>query len=1122
MNRRASALFTLLLALPLSAAADPSITDTRLLSEPAISADRIAFIYANDLWTCGLDGKNVRRLTSDVGVESSPAFSADGRWIAFSAQYEGNTDVYVVGADGGVPKRLTWHPGNDVAVGFTPDSKSVLFTSPRNVYTARYTQLFTVPVDGGAEELLPIPHSDRAVYSPDGKRIAYNPLGPRFLQWKRYRGGTVSQVWLYDTATHAIEKVPQPASRVNDAGPMWLGDSVYFRSDREGEFNLWSYDTKSKALKRLTSHTDFPVLNASAGAGKIVYEQAGYLHLYDPASGSARKLTIGVAADLPETRPRFAKETKDRKYIRDFSISPTGVRVAMDFRGEIITIPAEKGDVRNLTNSPGVHERSPIWSPDGRSIAYFTDDSGEYALWIESQNGKGEPKKFKLSGAGFYEFPAWSPDSRKIAFVDNSRTLYWLDTGSGAMKKVASDYFYGPIKYLHPAWSPDSKWIAYAINNPAYVNRVYAYSLEQEKAFPVTDGLSDASEPVFDRSGKYLYFLASTDAGPVNNWFSLETNDLKITRSIWLAVLDKSLPNPLVKESDEEKGAAPADESKEKKKETADDEKETKKGNGDKTDVKSDEKPKKAEAVAPTRIDFDGIAYRIIDLPVPVAEISNLQAGPEGQVFFLRTSDEKNALQRFDLKDRKTETMLPDVDNYEISSDGKKVVYVAKDEWAVAGTSGKKIDTSEAKSLKTAAIEVKVDPRAEWKEMFEDAWRINRDYFYDPNMHGVDWKAMRARYAQFLPDIAVRQDLNRVLRWMLSELTVGHSYITNNGDTTETKSVPGGLLGADYEIDNGRYRFRKVYGGLNWNPKLRSPLTEPGVNVKAGEYLLAVGGKDVKPPANLYSFFENTSGKLIEITVGPNADGKGSRTVSVVPVESELALRNRDWVEGNLRKVDAATGGRVAYVYVPNTSTAGYAYFKRYFYPQAYKDAVILDERFNGGGSLADYYIDMVSKKLIAYWAMRYGPDMKTPSASIQGPRVLIQDESAGSGGDLLPWMWRKFEVGPIVGTRTWGGLVGILGYPELMDGGAITAPNLAFYDPDKGWAVENEGVAPDIEVEMTPADVIAGRDPQLERAIAIVMDGLKKNPPVQAKRPAYPNKTGVNAAPQPAGGGSK
>ena len=938
MNLRALRLLPLLLALPLNAAptTGPDIHDTRLLSEPAVSADRIAFIYANDLWTCDLEGRNVRRLTSDVGVESSPTFSPDGKWIAFSAQYEGNTDVYVVGSEGGVPKRLTWHPGNDVAVGFTPDSRSVLFTSPRNVYTARYTQLFTVPVDGGAEELLPIPHSDRAVYSPDGKRIAYNPLSPRFLQWKRYRGGTVSQVWLYDTSTHAIEKVPQPSARANDAGPMWLNDTVYFRSDRDGEFNLWSYDTKSKAMKRLTNHSDFPVLNASAGAGKIVYEQAGYVHVFDPATGRAKKLTIGVAADLPETRPRFARETKDRKYIRDFSISPTGVRVAMDFRGEIVTVPAEKGDVRNLTNSPGVHERSPIWSPDGRSIAYFTDESGEYELWVESQDGKGQPKKWKLSGAGFYEFPAWSPDSRKIAFVDNSRTLYWIDTGTGNLKKVASDYFYGPIQYLHPAWSPDSKWIAYAINNQAYVNRVYGYSLDQDKAFPVTDGLSDASEPVFDRSGKYLYFLASTDAGPVNNWFSLETNDLKITRSIWLAVLRKDLPNPLVKESDEEK-AAPADESKEKKKETAEEEKDAKKGNGtDKTDAKSDEKPKKAEAVAPVKIDFDGIAYRIIDLPVPVAELSNLQAGPEGQVFVLRTSDEKNALQRFDLKERKTETMLPDADDYRISSDGKKVVYRAKDEWAIAGTSGKKIDPSEAKTLKTGAIEVKVDPRAEWKEMFEDAWRINRDYFYDPNMHGVDWKAMRARYAELLPHVAVRQDLNRVIRWMLSELSVGHSYITNNGDTAETKTVPGGLLGADYAIENGHYRFTKVYGGLNWNPKLRSPLTEPGVNVKAGEYLLAVGGKDVKPPANFYSFFENTSGKLIEITVGPNANGQGSRTVSVVPVETELALRNRDWVESNLRKVDAATGGRVAYVYVPNTSTLGYAYFKRYFYPQAY------------------------------------------------------------------------------------------------------------------------------------------------------------------------------------------
>lgn len=1100
----------------------PDIHDTRLLSEPAVSADRIAFIYAGDLWVCDLDGKNVKRLTSDVGLESNPAFSPDGKWIAFSGQYEGNTDVYVVAAEGGVPRRLTWHPGNDIVQGFTPDGKSILFASPRAVYTGRYTQLYTVAVDGGPEQLLPIPNANRAVYSPDGCHVAYNPLSPQFLQWKRYRGGAVSRVWLYDVASHAVEKIPQPQSRSNDAGPMWMGDTVYFRSDREGEFNIYAFDRKSKAVRRLTNHSDFPVLNASAGGGHIVYEQAGYLHLLDPATGSARKLTIGVAADLPETRPRFVKGAK---YVREVSISPSGVRVAVNFRGEIVTVPAEKGDVRNLSNTPAAHERWPIWSPDGRSIAYFCDETGEYELCIRGQDGKGEPKKWKLPGAGYYEFPAWSPDSKKIAYVDNSRTLYWIDVATGVSKKVASDYFYGPVKTLKPSWSPDSRWITYATNNQAYIQTVHVYSIEKEKSFPVTDGLSDATQPVFDKSGKYLFFFASTNAGPVNNWFTLENDELKVTRAIYLAVLRKDLPSPLVKESDEEKAAAstpPAPDTPDRDKpkrgveEEGKDAKKEEPAHG-KTDVKSDEKPKPPPSVAPVQIDFDGLAYRILDLPVPMAELSDLKAGEAGQIFYRRTADEKSALQRFDLKDRKVETLLADVNEYHLSADSKKVLYRVKESWAIGSATVKKIEPVDGKDgkIKIDAIEVKIDPRAEWPEIFEEAWRINRDYFYDPHMHGVDWKAMREKYAQFLPHAAVRADLNRIIQWMCSELAVGH-HRGGGGDTlAEVKTVPGGLLGADYAIENGRYRFAKVYGGLNWTPELRSPLTEPGVNVKAGEYLIAVGGRDVKPPANLYSFFENTSGKLLEITVGPNPDGKGSRTVSVVPVATELALRNRDWVEMNLRKVDAATGGRVAYVYVPNTATLGYTYFKRYFYPQAYKQAVILDERYNGGGSVADYYIDVLQKRLIAYWAMRYGPDMKTPSGSIQGPRVLIADENAGSGGDLLPWMWRKFEMGPIVGKRTWGGLVGILGFPELMDGGVITAPNLAFWDPEKGWAVENEGVPPDVEVEQTPADVIAGKDPQLERAIAIVMEELKKNPPALAKRPAYPVKAMVRTAVQ-------
>ncbi|HYR46844.1 MAG TPA: PDZ domain-containing protein, partial [Thermoanaerobaculia bacterium] len=672
---------------------------------------------------------------------------------------------------------------------------------------------------------------------------------------------------------------------------------------------------------------------------------------------------------------------------------------------------------------------------------------------------------------------------------------------TGVSKKVGADTLYGPVKTLLPTWSADSRWIAYAANNRSYTRTIWVYSIEKDKSSAITDGLSDASDPVFDKSGKYLFFFASTDSGPVRNWFSLENQDLQVRSAIYLAVLRKDLPSPLVKESDEEKTPAASSEEPKKKAggedEDKDKDKDNKKEDRGKTDVKSDEKPKPPVPAPPVTIDFEGIQYRILDLPIPPADLSNLQTGSAGQIFFLREADAKKALQRFDLKDRKTDALLPDAADYEVSADAKKILYRVKEDWAIGSATAKKIEPVDGKDgkLKLDAIEVKIDPRAEWPEMFHEAWRINRDYFYDPHMHGVDWNAAREKYAQFLPHLTVREDLNRVIQWMLSELSVGHSYITNRGDVfAETKSVPGGLLGADYTIENGRFRFLKVYGGLNWNPELRSPLTEPGVNVKAGEYLLMVGGKEVRPPANLYSFFENTSGKLIEITVGPNPDMKGSRPVSVVPVATELALRNRDWVEGNLRKVDAATGGRVAYVYVPNTASLGYTYFKRYFYPQSYKEAVIIDERFNGGGSVADYYIDVLQKRLIAYWAMRYGMDMKTPSASIQGPKVMIADETAGSGGDLLPWMFRRFQLGPIVGTRTWGGLVGILGFPALMDGGQITAPNLAIWDAEKGWIVENEGVPPDVEVDQTPADVIAGGDPQLERAIQIVMEELKKN----------------------------
>jgi tricorn protease len=618
----------------------------------------------------------------------------------------------------------------------------------------------------------------------------------------------------------------------------------------------------------------------------------------------------------------------------------------------------------------------------------------------------------------------------------------------------------------------------------------------------MTDGLSDVSDPVFDKGGKLIWFLASTDAGPARNWFSLNNQDARVTRGIYVATLKAGTPSPLAKESDEEKGETAKDA--DKKDEKKDDAKgaAAAKTEGGK-DAKDAKKPETTK-VEPVVIDRDGLASRIVDLPVPPAGISALSSPNAGEVWFLREADGKTALQKWDTKSRKAETIAPDVDDYEISFDGKKLLTRTKESWSV-GPAGKKGDGKDGDGkLKLDAVQVRVDPRAEWPEIFDEVWRINRDYFYDPGMHGRDWKAMRAKYAPFLPHLSSRADLTRLIAWMCSELAVGH-HRTGGGDTlADVTPVPGGLLGAEYEVANGRYRFKKVFGGLNWNPELRAPLSEPGVEVKTGEYLLAVNGRDLAPPENLYARFEATAGKIVEITVGPAPDGKGSRTVNVVPVTDEAALRNRDWVEGNLAKVEKATGGRVAYVYVPNTAGLGHTYFKRYFYPQAWKDAIIVDERFNGGGSVADYYIEALRREPIAWWTMRYGEDMKTPSASIQGPKVMLIDETAGSGGDLLPWMFRKFKVGTLVGQRTWGGLVGILGYPVLMDGGQITAPNLAFWAPEEGFGVENVGVPPDVEVDQTPPRWIASHDPQLERR-SRSSRAAEEEPPQTPKRPPFP-----------------
>ena len=1100
-----SVLVSIVLGFNAAQSAAVDVDDTRLLHDPALSERHVAFAYAGDLWIAergaGAGALRARRLTSHVGREFGPRFSPDGETIAFSAEYDGNVDVYLIAAAGGVPRRLTWHPDDDVVLDFAPDGGAVLFRSQRASHTRRFHQLFTVSTEGGFPDQLPIPHAYKAAYSPDGSKIAYVPLREAFRQWKNYRGGTVSRIWIYDVADHSVAEVPQPEGRSNDTDPMWIGDRLYFLSDREGEFNLYSFEPASggtaggtvtpraggASTERHTEHSEFPIVGASAGAGAIVYEQAGYLHHFEPRSRATKRLTIGVAADLIETRPRFAD---GRDWMRGADLSPSGSRVVLDFRGEIVTVPAEKGDPRYLTRTPGVHEREPVWSPDGRRIAYFSDAGGEYQLHVADQTGRGEVESFELGGAGFYDDPKWSPDGEKLSFLDNSNSIYWLDLETGDTTRVSSDLLYGPAHRPDHTWSPDSRWLAYTRNTESNFRQVHVHDLESGRSHAVSEGLSDVVSPTFDASGKYLYFLASTDAGPIRAWFAQSGADMEYSHDIYMAVLKKGVPSPLAAENDEEEAG----------------------GDGAAEDAGRGEGNGGEDQTPRVEIDFDGLDQRILVLPVETASMRGLRAGKEGQIYFLRTDSRVGlfntppaSLQHYDLEERQEETLLTGVRDYLVSKDGTKILAVTAG-GLVLGGSRDSIDAGKGR-IDIEAVSVRVDPRAEWRQIFDEVWRINRDYFYDPGMHGADWPAMGEKYRQLLPHLTTRDDLNRVIRWMCSELAVGHHRNGGGDRRAEPETVPGGLLGADVEIDRGRYRFARVYGGLNWNPDLRSPLTEPGVDVVAGDYLIAVEGTPLRPPENLYSRFENTAGTIVELTVGPDPGGNGARTVRVVPIENERSLRNRAWVEGNLKRVDEATGGRVAYVHVPNTANLGHTYFKRYFFPQAHKQAIIVDERYNGGGLFADYYIDILRRPHISHWAMRYGMDLRTPLAAIHGPKVMLIDETAGSGGDMLPWMFRKLGLGKLVGKRTWGGLVGILGFPQLMDGGFITAPNFAIWTED-GFIVENVGIPPDIEVEQWPAEVVAGRDPQLEKAIEVALEMLEADPPEQHQRPPYPVRT--------------
>ena len=1068
---------------------------TRLLRHPTVSRDRVAFAYAGDLWIVSRDGGEARRLTSTPGVETEPHFSPDGSQIAFTATVAGNTDVYVMPSAGGDPKRLTYHPGPDRVRGWTPDGRRIIFGSARTSAPQQaYFRLWIVGLDGGLPEALSLPRAFKGTYSPDARRMAYEEFSTAFIpiwyeasQWRHYRGGRTHPIRIINLADHSVEKLPWDNS--NDFDPMWIGNTVYFLSDRNHTVNLFSYRTDTKQLTQLTKHDDFDVMNATAGADAVVYEQAGYIHLLDTNSGRSQKLNIQVTADLPWSRPQFKKVVS---MIRNSTLSPTGVRAAFEARGEIFTVPAEKGDYRNLTQSPGVHDRSPAWSPDGAQLVWLSDSSGEYQLMIGDPLGITTPRAIRLPSTAFFSAPAWSPDGKQILLQDNHRNLWTIEVTSGQPTKIDTDNYPDPARSFEATWSPDSKWVAYSKNLSSHLRAIFIYSLAEKKSHQITDGMADSLSPAFDLGGKYLYFMASTNYGPSTGWLEMSSIDRPVRRAIYLAVLSASEPSPLLPETGDEPPQPAAT-----------------------PEAPAPQPTPAAPRTLNVSIDFDRIGQRIISVNIPAGDYSNLTAGAPGSFFYtepiLTTTPTPGPptlrLQRYQLKERTAAPFLEGIRSYSLSADKKKLLYQAS---AGGGTSWGIVATDRPVPVKVgdgplnlAQLEMSINPRAEWEQIYRETWRIQREYFYDPKFHGADWQAIYDKYRPLLPYVGHRDDLSYVIATVGGELTVGHSYLLGAGDVPGEDPVSVGLLGVDFAVENGRYRIKRIYTGENWNPDLRAPLSAPGVQVSEGDYLLEVNGKQLVPPTNLYSMFEGTAGRQTLIRVGKNPSMEGSRVITVIPIPSEDGLRTRAWVEDNRRMVDKLSSGRLAYVWLPNTAGPGYTYFTRYYYAQQDKEGAIIDERYNQGGQVADYIVNELDRKLMGYFAQRDGQPATSPIAGIYGPKVMIINESAGSGGDALPYMFHQRRLGPLVGTRTWGGLVGTLGFPPTIDGGGITAPNLAFYDLSGRWAVENEGVPPDIEVEYSPSEVNKGHDPQLERAVQEAMRLLEQNPQRRVPRPA-------------------
>jgi tricorn protease len=1064
----------------------------RLFQQPDVSETHITFVYAGDVWTVPIEGGTANRLSSPSGYEGFPKFSPDGQQIAYSANYHGNVDVYVVPVTGGLPSRLTHHSAGDRVVDWHPEGDRVLFTSGRESGRQRFSQFYLIGKNGGMAEKLAIPYGEFGTFSPDGSQFAYTQKSRAFRTWKRYRGGTAPDITIFNLDDLSSNLIID--SDANDEIPMWSGNKIYFLSDRGANkrANIWSFDISSKALEQLTTFSDFDVHFPSIGPKDIVFEAGGKLYLLNLATEQLKEVDVKVITDQITLQPRLKDASKN---MVGAWISPDGKRVVIEARGDLFSVPAENGYVENLTQSSGIAERYPAWSPDGKHIAYWSDKSGEYELHLRDAS-TGSEEKITSYGPGYRYQLYWSPDSKKLAFVDKAMKIkfYEIDNKRTIEVDQGLSMFHGNLQRFSVSWSSDSKWLAYSRSLPNNNLAVYLFDTKSYVKHQATSGYYSCMQPAFDPEGKYLFMLTNRQFSP--NYSDFDNSFIYPNATQIAAVsLRTDVESPLAPKNDEvkiEEDNGDGDETEDsKKKDRKKKKKKEKEDNGE--DVEEEE---------PVIIDMEGFENRMVILPEKSGNYTNIQA-VKGKVIYQKfpnTGSEENqsSVKYFDLEEREIKTIINDVNGYLISADGNKMLVRKGSTLAIIDVEA---DQKMDKTLNTKDMKVMVDPKLEWKQIFRDAWRLERDFFYDENMHGVDWDAMYERYSTLIDDAATRQDVNFIIGELIGELNASHTY-RGGGDQENGENLNVGYLGVDYEVHDGKFRIKKIIKGASWDIETKSPLDMPGLEVQEGDYLLAVNGIPLDTAKEPHFAFQGLGGKTVQIAVNTQPIIEGSRKLIVETMTSETRLRHLAWIESNRKMIEDATDGKVGYIYVRSTGIDGQNELVRQFMAQWDKDGLIVDERFNSGGQIPDRFIELLNRKPLAYWAVRDGEDWQWPPVAHFGPKVMLINGWSGSGGDAFPDYFRKAGLGPLIGTRTWGGLIGISGAPQLIDGGTVTVPTFRMYDPDGQWFREGHGVEPDIEVMEDPTALAKGGDAQLEKAIDVILEEIENN---GYKKPAHP-----------------